>query len=142
MSEENVRLVKRLDEEVFNQGRLDAADELLAPDFVDHNPMPDTPSGPEGMKRMAENVRSWFSDPEVVDEELIASGDKVVHRWRQAYSHSGEFMGIPATGQRVEIEGIEIWRVADGKLAERWGLVDAVGILAQLGAVPGAAAPA
>jgi len=69
-------------------------------------------------------------------QDLIAEADKVVDRWTQTMPHSGEFKGIPATGKQVTVTGINIVRIADGKIVELWHREDALGLLQQLGAIP------
>ncbi len=97
MSEQNRAIVRRLYEEVFNQGNLGTADELLAPDARSHaGPSP----GPEGLKRHTSMLRAAFPDLHQSIEDVIAEGDKVVVRTTCTGTHVGEFMGIPPTGRQ------------------------------------------
>src|SRR5215207_10454783 len=94
-TEENKVLARRVLEEIFNKGNLDAADELLAPDFVDHDPsMPEDVRGPEGFKEYVSAYRSAFPDLHVQIEDQIAEGDKVTTRWTGTGTHEGELAGI------------------------------------------------
>lgn len=79
-----------------------------------------------------------FPDEQTVFEDQIAEGDKVVSRMRSRATHTGPFQGIPPTGKRIEVTGIWIDRIADGKIVERWGVVDMMSVLQQLGLVPAA----
>jgi steroid delta-isomerase-like uncharacterized protein len=135
--EENKRLAARPHEEVFNQGNLDAADEIFSADYVQHEShLPPLPPGPEGVKRLASLLRAAFPDLHLTLNDTIAEGDKVTHRWTFQGTHQGEFNGIPATGRRVVIAGIDIWRIVDGKLVENQQVVDNLSLLEQLGAIP------
>ena len=137
-AEENKALMRRLFDEVWNEGNLDLADELVAPDYVDHDPtMPEEVRGPEGFKQFVSSYRTAFSDGRVVVEDQVAEGDMVATRWRAMGTHDGDFFGIAApTGRRVEFTGIEISRISGGKLAETWDSYDALGMMTQLGLVP------
>jgi predicted SnoaL-like aldol condensation-catalyzing enzyme len=99
--EENKALARRVLEEMFNKGNLEVADELLAPDYVDHDPaMPEDVRGPEGFKEYVRAYRSAFSDIHIRIEEQIAEGDKVVTRWTGTGTHDGDLAGIapPTSG--------------------------------------------
>ena len=136
-AEENKALTRRVMEEMFNEGNLDAADELLAPAFVDHDPaMPEDVRGPEGFKEYVGAFRSAFSDLHIRIEDQIAEGDKVVQRWTGTGTHDGDLMGIAPTGNRVEISGMEISRISGGKVAEMWEGYDAMGLMQLMGAIP------
>jgi steroid delta-isomerase-like uncharacterized protein len=135
--EENKRLAARPHEEVFNQGNLDAADGIFSSDFAQYEPhLPPLPRGPEGVKRLASMLRAAFPDLQLRLDETVAEGDNVVHHWTFQGTHQGEFNGISATGRRVVISGIDIWRVRDGKLTENQQIVDNLSLLEQLGVVP------
>ena len=135
-TEENKALARRVLEEMFNKGNLDAADELLASDYVDHDPaMPEDIRGPEGFKQYVGAFRSAFSDLHVEIEDQIAEEDKVVTRWTGTGTHNGEFVGIVPTGNRVTLPGMEIVRISGGKLAEGWEGYDSMNLMRQLGVV-------
>jgi steroid delta-isomerase-like uncharacterized protein len=139
VSEENKALVRREIEELFNHtGSLDVAQEIYAPDFVGHDPtMPEGIHGIEGAQQFAAGMRSAFPDLTCTIEDQIAEGDKVVSRWSASGTHQGETeeMG-PATGNRMEITGISIERISEGKVAESWDQYDAMGMMQQLGFIP------
>jgi len=137
-AEENKRIVRRLFEEVMNRGNLALLDELVAPDYVDHDPAnpPDLPPGREGLKQLISGYRAAFPDMQMTIEEQVAEGDKVVTRWTTRGTHKGELMGIAPTGKQATVTGIFIDRVKNGKLVESWANWDTLGMLQQLGAVP------
>ncbi len=137
-TEQNKELVTRMIEEIFNRGNVDKADEFLASDFVEREDLPPgIPPGREGMKQLVIVMRSAFPDLKGTIEDTVAEDDKVVVRWTCAGTHSGgEFMGIPASGKKVSVEVIDIIRIADGKFAEHWGLMDNTALMQQLGAIP------
>jgi steroid delta-isomerase-like uncharacterized protein len=135
MSEENKAVVNRF-YEVFDEGDLSIVDEVLASNFVEHNPFPEQPPGPEGMKQVLSMMRAAFPDSEMAVEDVIAEGDRIAVRAEMTGTHRGEFMGLPATGNRVTVTGLSIWRVVDGKIVEHWEQFDAMGMMQQLGAIP------
>jgi steroid delta-isomerase-like uncharacterized protein len=133
-AEENKALARRVLEEMFNKGNLDAADELLTPDYVDRDPaMPEDIHGPDGFKEYVGAYRTAFSDLHLEIEDQIAEGDKVVTRWTGTGTHDGELAGIPPTGNRVTLPGMEIVRISDGKLVEGWEGYDMTNLMRQLG---------
>ena len=137
VSPDNKAIARRIYDECFNKGNLNAVDELLSGDFVTRTPHPGgLPPGREGFKQTVAALRSAFPDFEVSVEDMIADGDKVVARAVARGTHDGEFMGLPPTGKQVTVSLIDIFRMEDGRLAERWGVFDAMGLTEQLGAIP------
>ncbi|MGQ0670706.1 MAG: ester cyclase [Actinomycetota bacterium] len=132
----NKEVTRRFIDEVFNKHNLDTADELLADDFTDHDPFPGQPNdkkgGIEGFRMMFEA----FPDMKATVHDLIAEGDRIAIHSTTSGTHQGEFMGIAATGKRVEMGGIDIVRIVDGKATEHWGIFDAMGVMQQLGVIP------
>ena len=136
-TEQDKALIRRFVEELFNQGNTRLADEILAPDFVEHEQLPPgIPNGREGVKAMTSMMRSAFPDFKATIEDILADGDKVVIRMTWSGTHKGEFMGIPATGKRMSIGVIDIIRITDGKVVEHWGQMDSMSLMQQLGAIP------
>jgi len=135
-AEGNKALVRRVYEEIHNKGNLDAADELVSASFINHNAPPGMPPGPEGIKRVFTMFRSAFPDLNVTVEDMVAEGDKVVARLTLRGTHQREFMGLAPTGKQVTLSVIDIARIAGGKIVERWGVEDMLGLLQQLGAIP------
>ena len=135
MSEQNKALNRRIFEAIGSQN-LDALDELIAADTVDHALPPEMPPGLDGQKAFMGMFISAFPDINMTVEDEIAEGDKVVTRWTATGTHTGELMGIPATGKQVIIKGVDINRFSDGKNVEHWGQMDQMGLMQQLGVVP------
>ncbi len=134
-TEENKAVLRRV-HETINSGDLDAYAQLVAPDAVDHGLPPGFPAGPEGARTLLSMIRDTFPDFRMTTDDLIAEGDKVVARLTCTGTHRGDFMGVPATGKQVSWGVIEILRVANGKVAERWSQTDTLGLMQQLGAIP------
>jgi steroid delta-isomerase-like uncharacterized protein len=136
-AEQDKALIGRFVDEIFNRGNMSLADEVMTPDFVEHEQLPPgIPSGREGVKVLASMMRSAFPDFKATIEDIIAEGDKVVIRMTWSGTHKGEFMGIPATGKRVSIGVIDILRMDGGKCVEHWGQMDSMGMMQQIGAIP------
>ena len=137
MSEENKALARRWFEDLFNTGDLAVADEITAQDSVIHDPtLGDLPRGPEGDKQVVNLYRSAFPDANITVEDQVAEGEEVVTRWTGRGTQQGELMGVAASGNRVEVSGIPIIRVSEGKIAETWTNFDALGLMRQIGAIP------
>ena len=134
--DQNKLVARRFFEDAYNTGRLDLLDELLGADYADHKAPPGTPRGPEGIKRVITMFRTAFPDLRFTIEDQVAEGDKVVTRYTFEGTHRGTLTGIPATGKRVGISGVSIYRIADGKMQEAWIEYDLLGMMQQLGVVP------
>lgn len=135
---DNGAVVRRFIDEVFNRGDFAAADEILAPDYVHHDPATaEMGSGREGLEQMVTYYRQAFPDFSVDLDDQIVAEDKVVERWTGRGTHQGALMGIPATGRTITASGISIHRLAGGRIAETWTIFDTAGMLRQLGMVPG-----
>lgn len=135
-AEENKALVRRFYEEVFNQKKTAAIGELFDPTMVDHALPPGLPSGIEGAKQLYSMYLAAFPDLHFTVEDIIAEGDKVVARLTAQGTQQGALMGIPPTGLHVSIRGIDILRIAGGKIVEIWANFDMLAMLQQLGVVP------
>jgi predicted ester cyclase len=133
--EKNKAIARRIYDEVLNQRRLDLLEELVRPDYVEHHPLPGQREGVEGIRdryrMLIEGLDAHFSV-----EDVIAEGDRVVVRWVNRGTNIGEFLGAPATNRPFSTEGIDIYRIEDGKLAEHWHVVDLYGQMVQLGQLP------
>src|SRR5947209_9301219 len=121
-AEENKALNHRFFEEFWDQKNLAVADELMAPDHVNHTAgsPPGLPPGPEGFKQFASVYFTAFPDLRITIDDLVAEGDKVVTRWTTRATHKGDLMGIPPTSKQVTITGITIDRIDGGKIVETW----------------------
>ena len=133
---DNRNSIRRLLEEGFNQGNQTTMDELVANDFVDHSPMPGLPPNKEGFKQSFGIFRRAVPDMHYVIQDMVVEGDTVVVRWSASGTQKGELMGIPPTGKKIAVTGIDIFRVKDGKISEFWLSWDQLGMLQQLGAIP------
>ncbi len=135
-TEENKALVRRFIEEVWSKANLAVIDELLATNFVLHNPPPEVAPDLEGYKQWVSMTHAGLSNLHSTIEDLIAEGDKVASRWTASGTHQGELMGIAPTGKQVTVTGISIDRIVGGKIAEEWGEMDMLGMMQQLGVIP------
>ena len=131
-TEENKAVVRRYYEEVFNKGNVEAANESVAADLVNHSSMPG-PAGIEGIKQRVAVLHTAFPDLNFTFEEMIAEGDKVAACLTARGTHKGEFFGIPPTGKQIAVKALGIYRVVDGKIVEVWGLRDHLATMEQLG---------
>jgi len=120
----------------WNQHDLDAAAAFLAPDWVGHYAGLDDAHGHDGFKRVAMEFLQAFPDLHISLDDALADGDKVVRRVSWTGTHTGTFLGLPPSGQRVNARDVIILRIADDKIAEEWNAADLLGLLQQLGAVP------
>jgi steroid delta-isomerase-like uncharacterized protein len=132
MSDQNIAIIRRLTQEGFVDGKIEVVDDVVAEDCIDHDPMPGQSQGRDGQRQTCQMVIDGLSDRSV-DDDVFAVGDRVIESWTFAGTHTGEFLGVPATGRRIAIRAIEIWRVADGMIVERWGVLDSGAVMAQLG---------
>lgn len=134
MSEKNKMVVRRFLDALWNRQAFAVVEEILAGDYDGHSST--VIHGPEGAIAFVPVARAAFPDYrfEVLDQ--IAEGDRVATRWRIHGTHEGPFQGAPASGRRVELTGITIFRLADGRLVEGWTNEDQLGLMQQIGAVP------
>lgn len=140
MSTQQKTIVRRAFDEVYNQGNLDAVDELVTEDFVARSPSEEI-RGPEGMKQYVSALRAAFPDLHITVDDQFEDGDTVVTRWTARGTHLGPFLGIAPTGKQGSMTGIDIDRIVNGKTVECWTQSDALGLLQQLGAIPSPEAP-
>ncbi len=120
--------------ELLNAGDIDRIDEVFASDVLDHDKAPDQGDGVEGTKGFFRTLTAAFPDAHLEVDQLVADEENVVIAYRLSGTHQGDFQGVPATGRHVEVRGVQVGRFADGKIVERWGATDELGILRQLGA--------
>jgi predicted ester cyclase len=139
--EENKAIVRRY-REAHNQNKLDALDAIVAQDVISHAALPGLPPGLAGGKMAHKIFLGSFSDLQTTTEDLIAEGDKVVERYLTRGTHTGDFMGTPPTGKKFEAETMVIYRLANGKIVETWGLNDVQAVMMQLGLMPAPGQPA
>jgi len=133
-TQENKASARRFLEEVINRGNVAAIDELSSPNIVDHTAPPGVPAGNEGFKMFITTFRAAFPDLHYTIDDTIAEGDLLVQRNTAHGTMKGDFMGMPASGKEATWSEIHIVRFDDdGKAVEHWGVVDQLGMLAQLG---------
>jgi predicted ester cyclase len=135
-TDENKARFRRTFEELFNRGNLDVADDLVAPDFFNHDAPPDQNRGPESMRGTVNMLRSAFPDLHFTIEELVAEGDTVMGRVTMAGTHQGAFMGFAPTGHTFLQEQMHLVRFRDGKGIEHRTVRDDLGMMHQLGMIP------
>ena len=135
MSSQNKAIARRIFEEMETQGNLNVANGIFSSDFVGHMPTGDM-HGPASIKQFATSLQTGFPDLRSTVEDQVAEGDRVVTRFRARGTHQGEFMGVPASGNQMDISGIIVSRFANGKIVEQWGIPDLLSLMQQIGAVP------
>lgn len=123
-------ILRRLTEEVFGGRNLAVLDDLVSDDFVSHDPPPGLPATREGMRDLAEIVNAAFTDRELEFSEYLDTTDgRVVTSWAMNGTHAGDAFGVPPSGQRVRVRGVEIWRCSAGKIVEHWAAIDMSDVL-------------
>lgn len=140
--EDNRVIIRAYVETVWNQRQLDRAEEFVAPDFLDHAPLPGQAPGLDGARRKWAMYLNAAPDLRVTVEDLVTEDDKVGVRRSYAGTHRGELLGIRATGKQVRIGSISIFRLAAGKIVESWEQLDLLSLMQQLGVIPAPGAPA
>ncbi len=128
----NKTVVLRFVESLINERNSGAIDEFLAADFIDHNASPEQPRGPEGVRRVLEHVTAVLANLRMEVLDIIPESDRVVLRHKAQARHVGNFMGCPATGKALTWHTISIYRIKNGRIAERWGLIDHADLLRQM----------
>ena len=132
---DRVATIKRL-YELISRGDIDGFGDQVADDFVEHEENPGFERSKTGVIQLFRAYRAAFPDLRMETEDVLVDGDKVVARVRATGTHQGEFMGMPATGNSVNVQLIDIMRFGEDGLAhEHWGVSDALGMMQQLGAI-------
>ena len=116
----NKALIRRVFEEVIPGGNPSAMRDVMAADFLDHDPLPGQPAGAAGGEYVVSTMHTAHPDLRFTIDDLMAEGDRVTIRWTLRGTNTGPMLGRPPSGQPVELSAIVIFRIADGKLAERW----------------------
>jgi len=133
----NISIVRKFFEVGPSKGDLAAADVLLHPEFSLHTPLPTPGPGIEAMNNVITTCRAAFHGLQVTVDDIMAEGDRVTARFTARGIHKGEFMGLHPTGKAITMTGIEIFRIKEGKIAELWGEANLMGLMQQLGILPG-----
>ena len=126
---------RRFFEEILCKGDFELVDELFTADYDAHTPI-GVFEGLKGARQFVTGLREAFPDLVVEIKEQVAEGDKVSTLWKARGTHEGNFGGIPATGKSMEINGITMFRIANGKVHESWGFADMMSMMNQLGVAP------
>jgi len=135
--EKNTAALRRFYDEVMVKGNLKVIDELVADNFVEHYlPDPKAPANKAGLTQTMAQFRTAFPDLQIVVEDIIAKGDKVWAYTTMRGTNKGEFMGMPATGKKIDVKGIDIIRFVNGKAVEHWAVSDDLAMMQQLGMIP------
>ena len=136
--EQNKSNMSRLMVDLFIKGNLDVTDELVTPSFVEHSAAPGMPGGIPGLKAIAQAIRTGFPDFTFAVDDAVAEGDRVVLRLTEEGTQKGPVFGLPPSGRHARWSAIHIIRVEDGKMAEHWDVIDLLGMMQQIGAIPAA----
>jgi len=137
MASKNKRLLLWVFMELWNDGKLAVADEIFAPEYVNHDPAsPDFGTGPEGVKQSVKLYRNAFPDLQFTIEHMIETEQFVTTRFTVRGTHKGDLRGIPATNSSIQMAGIVIHRISAGRIVEGWAVWDALGLMQQLGVIP------
>ena len=136
MSEKYKTFMQRVYDEAFNNGNLSVIDETYAHDYFNNGNLPGLPQGIEGVKTLIRVYRAAFPDLHIQVEDQVLEGDKVVTRWTSTGTHHGDLMGIPATGNQVNLQGVDVNRFANDRFVEGWVFFDRLTMMQQLGVIP------
>jgi steroid delta-isomerase-like uncharacterized protein len=136
MAAQTAEFSRRIFEDVWNRKNLDAIDDLIAADYVHHDPNSPPANGIDGYKQFVDQYMKAFPDAHFTIHDAFTEGENEVTRWTVVGTHEGELTGIPPTGRSISVTGISIARIANGKIIESWNNWDALGMMQQLGVVP------
>ena len=134
IEEKNKDFIRAYTEDFWNKQNIAAFEKYYTADFIVH--FADGDQNCEQYKGLCQASFTAFPDLHITTDDLVAEGDKVAKVYTANSTHKGEFMGIPATGKRIVVKGIEVFRIADGKIAELWASMDNLGMMQQLGVIP------
>ena len=132
---QNLAVVSRIWNEIWNTGALEACDEVFTKDYLGHLPIM-TIHGPEEFKNLVKVYITAFPDVHLTVEDAFGDGDRVTVRWISRGTHQGAMMGVPPSQKKIEVMGISIFRMAGGQVAEEWEGFDTLGMMQQIGAIP------
>ena len=135
--EENKAVIRRYFDEIVNQGKMELYSEFMAENVLGYDATdPEPKVGFENVKQVMILFHTAFPDLQCPLYDILAEGDKVVVRWGLRGTHRDLFMGVPASGKKVDVSGIIIYRLENHKIIEYWGRFDTLGLMKQVGAVP------
>ncbi|MGB8215358.1 MAG: ester cyclase [Anaerolineales bacterium] len=131
--DKNLAIVSRIWDEIWNKGALEVSDEVFTQDYLGHLPIM-TVQGPQEFKNLVKVYLAAFPDVHLSVEDAFGVDDRVTVRWISRGTHMGPMMGIPPSQHKIEVMGISIFRMAEGRVAEEWEGFDTLGMMQQLGA--------
>ncbi|HEY3192704.1 MAG TPA: ester cyclase [Solirubrobacterales bacterium] len=129
-------MAQRWFSEVMSQGKLEVIDELCAADYTEHDPFPGTSADVAGLKEGVTQIREAFPDLQATPDDIVVEGDRVAVRSTVRGTHEGDFMGIPASGKKIEVSNFDFVRIENDQAVEHWGVIDTAALMEQIGAVP------
>lgn len=136
LQNKNIQLIKRYFDEVWNNGQLEVLDDIISPDYINHNPgMPNPIPGPDGLKPIIVGIRKAFPDLKYVIENMVVSDDQVAIQTTMHGTHTGDFFGVAPTYKTVRVNQMQIERISNGKIIEHWRVTDELVLLKQLGQI-------
>lgn len=135
-TEDNKAIVRRMTEVFYNQGAIERADQFFAATYVHHDPASPQVRDRAGLQEAVRTFRAGCPDLHITTDELVAEGDKVLKRWTYHATHTGNLSGLPPTGKRITMSGLELFRLADGQIVESWLGYDNLSLMQQLGVAP------
>jgi predicted ester cyclase len=135
MTTETQKMIERIPLEIVNNNKFELIDELYSTDYVEHTPQPGVTPTREGTKQTLVALKKAFPDLRYTIDDVIDSGDKIVHRLTASGTMKADFAGMTATGKHATWTEVHIGRVANGRLTEHWGVIDQLGMLVQLGVI-------
>ena len=134
MKKKNKKLIKALTNDFWNNQNIDAYGDFFSEDLIVHLESEDKNS--DEYKAMCQAVMEGFPDMHVSIDNLVAEADQVTKVWTTNSTHKGEFLGIPPTGNKILVKGIEVFRIKDEKIVEMWWVMDNLGLMQQIGVIP------
>lgn len=137
MSEKNKAAMRRIYQEVWNQGNFEVLDEIVSPDYVGHLPTPpEAPSGREGLRWLIQMYRAAFPDIYVQVDDQISEDDKVLTQITIQGTHQGQFMNVPPTNKNIRVTAMVVTRFKNNQNVEGWAELDRLGLMQQLDVIP------
>jgi steroid delta-isomerase-like uncharacterized protein len=135
-TEENKAIIRRMTEEFYNQGNVDSAERFFADTYMHRDPASPHIRDRDGLKEMVRGFRAGCPDLYIAIDQLVAEGDMVTKRWSFHATHTADLAGLPPTGKRIAMSGLELFRLAGGKIVECWTAYDNLSLIQQLGVIP------
>ena len=135
-TEENKANIRRMTEEFYNQGNVESADHFFADTYVHHDPASPQVRDRDGLKEVLRAFLTGCPDLHITIDQLLAEGDTVAKRWTYHATQTGDLAGLPPTGKRITMSGLELFRLTGGRIVECWLGYDNLSLMQQLGVIP------